>query len=196
MTSMGSNIDDLNDFLTQLARNGGQILLREMSQERVKKIVGPGAVWPAEPIAQDIANEILLEIEAGSHGPAQPSAGDRQRATADAAADPAARHRSGVLGQGTLRRLDDRLDLTEAFKSALPSIVAMNGAMSRRPRRAPAPAPAPPWARRAPSTRRMAAPAARRRRAAPDAQTTLEGAPPAGRTRCRSRSRCRPCRRK
>ena len=32
MTSMGSNIDDLNDLLTQLARNGGQILLREMSQ--------------------------------------------------------------------------------------------------------------------------------------------------------------------
>jgi hypothetical protein len=28
MTSMGSNIDDLNDLLTELARNGGQILLR------------------------------------------------------------------------------------------------------------------------------------------------------------------------
>lgn len=31
------------------------------------------------------------------------------------------------LAKDVLRRLDDRLDLTEAFKSALPSIVAMNG---------------------------------------------------------------------
>jgi hypothetical protein len=31
------------------------------------------------------------------------------------------------LAKDVLRRLDDRLDLTQAFKSALPSIVAMNG---------------------------------------------------------------------
>jgi hypothetical protein len=54
MTSMGSNIDDLNDLLTQLARNGGQILLTEVSRPTVEKIVGVGCVWP-EMARQDIA---------------------------------------------------------------------------------------------------------------------------------------------
>lgn len=130
MTSMGSNIDDLNDILTQLARNGGQILLREMSQDRVKRIVGQGAVWPASPVAQDIANEILLEIEAGSMG--RPN--QAQEIANAQRLMPLLIQLPGIdpefLAKETLRRLDDRLDLTEAFKSALPSIVAMNGAMS------------------------------------------------------------------
>jgi hypothetical protein len=127
MTSMGSNIDDLNDLLTQIARHGGQILLREMSQDRVKKVVGRGAVWPMNPDAQDIANEILLEIEAGSMGrpnQAQDIA-NAQRLY------PLLIQLPGIdpefLAKDVLRRLDDRLDLTQAFKSALPSIVAMNG---------------------------------------------------------------------
>jgi hypothetical protein len=130
MTSMGSNIDDLNDLLTQMARNGGQILLREMSQDRVKKVVGPGAVWPAEPEAQNIANEILLEIEAGSMG--RPN--QAQEIANAQRLYPLLIQLPGIdpefLAKDVLRRLDDRLDLTEAFKSALPSIVAMNGAMS------------------------------------------------------------------
>ena len=126
-TSMGSNIDDLNDLLTQLARHGGQILLREMSQDRVKQVIGKGAVWPANPDAQDIANEILLEIEAGSMG--RPN---QQQDIANAQRlYPLLIQLPGIdpefLAKDVLRRLDDRLDLTQAFKSALPSIVAMNG---------------------------------------------------------------------
>jgi hypothetical protein len=127
MTSMGSNIDDLNDLLTQLARNGGQILLREMAQERVKKVVGQGAVWPANAESQDIANEILLEIEAGSMG--RPN--QAQEIANAQRLYPLLIQLPGIdpefLAKDVLRRLDDRLDLTEAFKSALPSIVAMNG---------------------------------------------------------------------
>ena len=126
-TSMGSNIDDLNDLLSQLARNGGQILMREMSQDRVKQVVGQGAVWPANPDAQNIANEILLEIEAGSMG--RPN---QQQDIANAQRlYPLLIQLPGIdpefLAKDVLRRLDDRLDLTQAFKSALPSIVAMNG---------------------------------------------------------------------
>jgi len=128
MTSMGSNIDDLNDLLTQLARNGGQILLREMSQERVKQVVGQGAVWPANPEAQNVANEILLEIEAGSMG--RPN--QAQEIANAQRLYPLLIQLPGIdpefLAKDVLRRLDDRLDLTEAFKSALPSIIAMNGA--------------------------------------------------------------------
>ena len=126
-TSMGSNIDDLNDLLTQLARNGGQILLREMGQDEVKRVVGQGAVWPADVKTQDIANEILLEIEAGSMG--RPN---QQQDIANAQRlYPLLIQLPGIdpefLAKDVLRRLDDRLDLTQAFKSALPSIVAMNG---------------------------------------------------------------------
>ena len=127
MTSMGSNIDDLNDLLSQMARNGGQILLREMSQDRVKQVIGQGAVWPMNPSAQDVANDLLLEIEAGSMGrpnQAQDIA-NAQRLY------PLLIQLPGIdpefLAKDVLRRLDDRLDLTEAFKSQLPSIVAMNG---------------------------------------------------------------------
>ena len=126
MTSMGSNIDDLNDLLTQLARNGGQILMAEMSKPTVEKIVGPGAVWP-ELSRQDIAQEIYLEIEAGSMG--------RPNAAQDIANAqriyPLLLQIPGIdpnyLAKDLLQRLDDRFDLTQAFKSMLPSIVAMNG---------------------------------------------------------------------
>jgi hypothetical protein len=126
-TSMGSNIDDLNDILTLLARNGGQILLREMGQDAVKKVVGKGAVWPENVETQTIADEILLEIEAGSMG--RPN---QQQDIANAQRlYPLLIQLPGIdpefLAKDVLRRLDDRLDLTEAFKSALPSIVAMNG---------------------------------------------------------------------
>ena len=126
-TSMGSNIDDLNDLLTQLARNGGQILMREMSQDKVKQVIGQGAVWPANADAQNVANEILLEIEAGSMG--RPN---QQQDIANAQRlYPLLIQLPGIdpefLAKDVLRRLDDRLDLTQAFKSALPSIVAMNG---------------------------------------------------------------------
>jgi hypothetical protein len=126
MTSMGSNIDDLNDMLTQLARNGGQMLLSEVAAETVRKIVGQGAVWP-EFSRQDIAQEIYLEIEAGSMG--RPNA-VQEVATAQRIY-PLLLQLPGIdpefLAKDLLRRMDDRLDLTMAFKSQLPSIVAMNG---------------------------------------------------------------------
>lgn len=126
MTSMGSNIDDLNDLMTQMARNGGQMLLTEVSRPTVEKIVGVGCVWP-EMSRQDIAQEVLLEIEAGSMG--RPNAA--QEVAAAQRVYPLLIQLPGIdpefLAKDLLRRLDDRLDLTQAFKSQLPSIVAMNG---------------------------------------------------------------------
>jgi hypothetical protein len=128
MTTMGSNIDDLNDMLTLLARNGGQILLSEVSKPTVEKIVGVGCVWP-EMSRQDIAQEVLLEIEAGSMG--RPNAA-QEVATAQRIY-PLLIQLPGIdpefLAKDLLRRMDDKLDLTQAFKSQLPSIVAMNGAV-------------------------------------------------------------------
>jgi hypothetical protein len=125
-TSMGSNIDDLNDLLTSLARNGGQILMREMSLPSVQKIVGIGAVWP-ELSREEIANEVLLEIEAGSMG--RPN--QAQEVAAAQRLYPLLIQIPGInpefLAKELIRRMDDRLDLTQAFQTAMPSIVALNG---------------------------------------------------------------------
>lgn len=120
-----SAIDDLDAFLTVIARASGQILLREMSEEQVKKIVGPGAVWPAMSLG-DIAEEIYLEVEAGSTGkPNQAVEINNWKNML-----PFLIQMGGIdpiwLAKETLRRLDDRMDLTGALAAGIPAIVAMN----------------------------------------------------------------------
>lgn len=66
-STLESAIDEFDDLLTEMARAGGQILLQEMSVEKVKEIIGPGAVWP-QSTREDIAKEIHLEVVAGSSG--------------------------------------------------------------------------------------------------------------------------------
>lgn len=121
----GSSIDDLDAFLTVLARSGGQILLREMSEEQVKEQVGPGAVWPHLSLAE-IAGEVFLEVEAGSTGkPNQAIEIDNWSKML-----PHLMQIPGIspvwLAKETLRRLDDRLDLTAAIAAGIPAIVAQN----------------------------------------------------------------------
>jgi hypothetical protein len=128
-----SSIDDLDEFLTRLAKSGGQILLREMSPETVKAIVGPGAVWPEGPTIEQIAKSVFLEIEAGSTG--KPN-----QAVEVANWSKMLPHlltmpdiTPGFLARETLRRLDDKLDFTKAITLGAMSVMAMNqlaGAMA------------------------------------------------------------------
>ena len=105
-----------------------------MSPEQVTKIVGPGAVWPQLTLDQ-IADELVLEIEAGSSG--KPNRVQELRNWREIL--PFVIQIPGInpewLGRETLRRLDDRMDLTDAFKQNLPAIVSMN----RQSGAAPAP---------------------------------------------------------
>lgn len=125
LQSVDSNIDDLDDWFTAIARAAGQVLLREMSLETVKQVVGPGAVWP-ELNAQQIAEEVFLKIQAGSSG--------RPNKAQDLAnverAVPILTQTPGVnpewLAKHVLRLLDPHIDLAEAYTSGLPSITAMN----------------------------------------------------------------------
>jgi len=121
----GSSTDDLDAFLSQVARASSQILLREMSEEQVKKIVGPGAVWP-ELSLPDIASEIFLDVEAGSSGrPNQAVEIDNFTKMAPILLQiPGISHTE--LAREALRRLDDRMDLTKMLVANLPSIVAAN----------------------------------------------------------------------
>ena len=62
-----SNVDDLDGLLSDLAENGGELLLYETTPQTVLRVVGPGAVWPLTN-RQDFINYIYLEPEAASSG--------------------------------------------------------------------------------------------------------------------------------
>lgn len=124
-TSDGSSVDDLDAFMTVIARAAGQIFLREMSEETVKAAVGPGAVWPHMTLA-DIAGEVFLEIEAGSMG--KPNQAIEVKNWKEML--PLLIQLGSIqplwLAKETLRRLDDRMDLTDAVAAGIPSIASMN----------------------------------------------------------------------
>lgn len=123
--SVDSNVDDLDAFLTRVARAAGQILFREMALETVKEIVGEGAVWPQLSL-DEISKEIFLEIEAGSSG--KPNQVQEIRNWKEML--PFLIQMPGInqvwLARESIRRLDDRMDLTEAITEDIPSIVAQN----------------------------------------------------------------------
>lgn len=125
MSSLGSHVDDLDEFLTDLSRASGQVLLTMMDPATATKIAGPGASWPTLS-AQEIADELYLEVEAGSSG--RPN-----KATEIANFErlaPLLIQIPGIdptwLAKEAIKRMDDGVDLTEAVKAAIPSIVQQN----------------------------------------------------------------------
>lgn len=124
-SSDGSAIDDLDAFLTQIARASGQILQKEMTEEIVKQIVGPGAVWPEATLAE-IAGEVVLEVEAGSTGKPNQAVelANLERILPFLIQMPSINQEE--LAREVLRRLDDRMDLTKMIVAGVPSIVAQN----------------------------------------------------------------------
>lgn len=124
-SSDNASIDDLDGFLSTVARGAGQILLKEMSEEQVKKIAGIGALWPPMTLEQ-IASEIFLEVEAGSSG--KPNQAVETQNFKELA--PLLMQIPGVkpdaLAREGIKRLDDRLDLTDFIDDGIPAIVAQN----------------------------------------------------------------------
>jgi hypothetical protein len=120
-----AEVDELNDFLTEIARCGGQVLLTELSVEEAKKIAGPGAVWPPGD-RLSIAEEIMLEVVAGSNG--RPNKAARQSALERLT--PFLIQIPGVspnwLAKMLTEAVDDSIDMSEAFTAGLPSILSMN----------------------------------------------------------------------
>jgi hypothetical protein len=126
ISTVQSNVDDLDDMLTRLARAGGQVLLKEVSVEEAKRIAGPGAVWP-EFTRQQRQEEIFLQIQAGSSG--------RPNKTLEIAnferMAPILQATPGMNPEWFLReavrRMDDTLDTADAFSPGMPSMIALNG---------------------------------------------------------------------
>lgn len=124
-TADGASIDDLDAFLTVIARASGQILMKEMSAEKVMEIVGPGSVWPQMTLAE-IAGEVYLEVEAGSSG--KPNAAieiDNFQKMAPFIMQTPGLNPAWVAKE-VVRRLDDKVDMVEAIAANMPSIVMQN----------------------------------------------------------------------
>lgn len=129
--SLAENVDDLDEFLSDIAHATGQLMLLELSKETVQQIVGPGAVWPDIPSSrQEIANDLLLDIKAGSSG--------RPNAAAELAkmerAMPYLIQIPGVNPATVGKRYCDLLDLDadEFMVDGLPSITAVNAMMTKQ----------------------------------------------------------------
>lgn len=131
ISTLQSNIDDLDEFLSDIARGASQIMLLEVTKETAMKIAGPGAVWP-ELSAQEIADELFLTIEAGSSG--RPNRAQEianwERLTPVVMQVPGIS--PGWVAKKVVRTIDDAVDLTEALMEGLPSMTAMN-AMAGNP---------------------------------------------------------------
>ena len=111
-TAMGSNIDDIDDLLTGIARTGSQILLQECSVDTVKRIVGEGAGLARHEPSANIGRT-LAPNRSRFDGTPEPSARNRQRRAylPALASDP--RHQARVPRQGAYqapRRQDGHHD--------------------------------------------------------------------------------------
>lgn len=138
LSSLDSNVDDLDELLVELARCAGQVLMMNCSEKTIRRLVGDGAVWPKLSPA-DIAEELVLTVAAGSSG--RPNKAQEIQNFERLA--PLLMQIPGIkpdfLAAQGLQRLDDKLDLTQAYSQPLPSVIAMNAM-------APAALPPPPGA--------------------------------------------------
>lgn len=126
MSTIESNIDDMDEFLTEIARDGGQILMLNAGIENVKEIVGPGAVWPESEFTREkVAAELYLEVEAGSSGKANKAMeiANFERINPSMLQLPGL-NKTRWLKEG-IKRLDDKLNPDEFIDDSL-SVVAMN----------------------------------------------------------------------
>jgi hypothetical protein len=127
LSSIGSNEDDLEMLLNELARDGGNVMLMNLSEETVKEIAGPGAVWP-QMSPDTIKQEMFLMVEAGTAG--RPNKAMEQANFQRLAPilmqmpslDP------DKLAEYAIRIMDDKVDLADFVKPGTPSIQMMNSA--------------------------------------------------------------------
>lgn len=131
-TTNSDNVDDLDDVLSEVARAMGELMLYELDYETVVKIAGPGAVWPqSQPSRQQIAEDLWLEIKAGSSGRPNRAAelANMERGLPYLIQIP------GVNPFPLGRRYGEllELDVDDIVIEGMPSILAQNAAAGRDP---------------------------------------------------------------
>lgn len=125
VSTLQSNIDDLDEFFTDIMRAAGEILLLNMSKEMAQRVAGPGAAWP-ELNRRDVADQIYLEIRAGSSG--RPNRAIRLQAVEKTM--PLLLQVPGIkprkLAEFVLTEVDEGMEVEDFIDDSLPSITAMN----------------------------------------------------------------------
>lgn len=129
MTSVGSNVDDLDDFLQEIGHAIGHVLLANVSAETVKMVVGPGAVWP-ELSAKEIAQDLMLDVEAGSSGRPNRAAEIANAKELFPLLIQVPNIDPKWLAKQLIRRLDDKMNIEEAFLEGMPPISALSRMMT------------------------------------------------------------------
>jgi len=127
LSSIQSNVDDLDDLLSEVAQMASQVMLRELSPETVAEIAGPGAVWPTL-TGGEIARELYLDIKAGSSGRPNKAMelANFERIAPILLQIPGIAPR--MLAEEAVKRMDDSLDMSDWYVDMLPSVIAMNAA--------------------------------------------------------------------
>lgn len=125
-----SKSDEVDDLLSAIARDAGVILMMNMTKEEVKKIVGPGAMWP-ESDPTDLLQDLYLDVEAGSTGKRNQAleVANFQRIFPVLVQTPGIRPQ--WLAKKAVALADDVVDFTEAYLEGQPSIQALNAAAQR-----------------------------------------------------------------
>jgi DNA-binding phage protein len=113
MTVSASNVDDLDDCLSAVAKCGGEMLLREMSPEVVEQIAGVGAVWPTQE-RESFLNQIELQIVASSSGRPNKAIEIANWEKLAGIILQAGGNPQAVIRE-SIKRLDDRLDPADFF---------------------------------------------------------------------------------
>jgi hypothetical protein len=127
-SSIEDNIDDLDEFLSEVAHAKGQMYFQTLSVDTVREIVGQGAVWPEQPMTREqIAKDLMLDIKAGSSGRPNKAAklANMERAMPFLIQFP--NLNSEPVLKEYLSLLD--IDADEAMAKGLPSVVSINSMM-------------------------------------------------------------------
>ncbi len=128
MATISESVDELDDFLTDVAEAAGQVLLENFDRATVMRIVGPGAVWP-ELSRQEIADELYLETEASSSGRPNRAA---ELANFEKIA-PVLLQIPGIspewIAKEAIKRLDDRARIEEAYVQGGASLMQQTAQM-------------------------------------------------------------------
>ena len=131
-TDLSSTVDDINDVMTELAVAASQILVLNVSQPTVIKVVGPGSVWP-QLDKQTVADNVWLEVDIGANGP--PNRQEDVQVLTQLV--PLLQRIPGIspewLARELIRRMGDDVDISEAFAEGVPSMEALNQLMGRPP---------------------------------------------------------------
>ena len=131
-TDLSSTVDDINDMMTELAQAASQVLVLNVSQQTVVRVVGPGAVWP-QLNKQMVADNVWLEVDVGANGP--PNRQEDVQVLTQLV--PLLQRIPGIspewLARQLIRRMGDDIDISEAFAEGVPSMEALNQLMSKPP---------------------------------------------------------------